>query len=306
MTSSFNIPSPIQKLESSFLMKKGISLYIKRDDLIHPVVSGNKWRKLKYNIFQVQEDKKKGLVTFGGNHSNHIIATAWACAEYKIPSVGIITGNPLPPSQNNTLEFAKQKDMQLFYIPKGKYRNSDPMQISAELGFSNEDYHMVPEGGANALGIQGCMEIMDEIKSASNSDYSHIVLSAGTGTTAAGILKTESHIKILIVSALKGDFLKNQINQMAGVHPTHTWELLTDYHFGGYAKYTEQLISFINEFKLNFGIGLDPIYNGKTMYAIYDLIKKNKFPSGSQILFIHTGGMQGVQSFNDRFGNLLI
>jgi 1-aminocyclopropane-1-carboxylate deaminase len=298
------IPSPIQVLQMPLLEDLGIKLSIKREDLIHPTVSGNKWRKLQYNIDKVIKEGYQGIVTFGGAFSNHIYSTAAACQLLDIPSVGIIRGEE--DVKNPTLEFAKKCGMTLHFIDRGAYRLKDKSPSVQKILANYPNYLLVPEGGSNALGLKGCYAIGQEINTQLESSPDYVVVSAGTGCTAAGIIQSTSVKKeILVNSALKGDFLKDAIQGFLK-DGCSKWRLLTDYHFGGYGRANSELIRFINQWGTKHEVLLDPIYNGKSFFALMDLIQKGHFERGDHILYVHTGGLQGIMGWNYRNPNLQI
>ncbi|MFT5244287.1 MAG: 1-aminocyclopropane-1-carboxylate deaminase [Psychroserpens sp.] len=269
---------------------------IKPEYLIHPYISGNKYRKLKYNLIEAKNLNKKVLTTFGGAFSNHIAAVAFAGQEFGFKTIGIIRGEELKSkvSLNPTLSFAQSCGMTLQFISREKYkRKADAIYIS-ELENEFGDFYLIPEGGTNALAVKGCEEILTD----ADKDYDYICCSVGTGGTISGLINSALlHQKIIGFPALKGDFLSEEITKFAR---NKNWELITNYHFGGYAKINNDLIDFINQFKSSESIPLDPIYTGKMMYGIYDLIDKGYFPKESKILAIHTGGLQGIEGMNQR------
>jgi 1-aminocyclopropane-1-carboxylate deaminase len=267
-----------------------ISLSIKREDQIHKFVSGNKFRKLKYNIEAAKNRPFSRIITFGGAFSNHISATAAAGQLQNIKTIGVIRGEELNENSNETLQFAKKCGMELVFVSREDYKLKDK-SILVKKYITKETY-IIPEGGTNPLAIKGCEEILDT----ETTDYDYICTSVGTGGTISGIINASlPHQKIVGFSALKGDFLQEDISKFA---TQSNWELNTDYHFGGYAKVTPELILFINQFKTAQGIPLDPIYTGKMMYGVFDLISKGYFKKDSKILAIHTGGLQGIQGMN--------
>ena len=295
---------PISLIENSLLKNAGIQLMVKREDLIHPTISGNKWRKLKYNLIEARKHQLTTLLTFGGAYSNHIFATAAAGKEFDFNTIGIIRGEQ-PPELNPTLQYAKENGMQLLFVSRAAYRNKKELLSGLSLDF--DKIYTIPEGGSNTLALKGCAEIVKEYSDNSNIDY--WCSSCGTGGTIAGIITALSpNQKAIGFSALKGDFLKTEVEELLAKYDDKkysNWSINTDFHFGGYAKFDESLIQFINEFKLKNQIQLDPIYTGKLLYGIFDLIKKGYFPKGSTIMAVHSGGQQGIQGFNQRFGNLL-
>src|SRR5690606_266916 len=293
-------PSPIQKIDDPFLIEKGITLMIKREDLLHAEVSGNKWRKLKYNIFAAKEAGHDTLLTFGGAYSNHIHATAAAASDMGFKSIGIIRGEEHLPL-NDTLKFAVRKGMHLEYMPRDKYRSKTSVESIEALKNKFGVFYLVPEGGTNKLAIQGCEEIITDIP----MSFDHICCAVGTGGTVSGIIAgLEGQEQVLGFSALKGNFLHQTVAQLLVESKGKTfdnWQVIGHYHFGGYGKIDHVLIDFIRNFWNQQHILLDPIYTGKMMYGIYDLIKQGYFPSGSRILAIHTGGIQGWAGIRTRY-----
>jgi len=303
-----NLPTPVQQIRDEIFEKHAIELYLKRDDLIHPEISGNKWRKLKYNLIAVGEQGKKRILTFGGAYSNHIAATAAAGKLSGFQTIGIIRGEELNTSKNHTLAFARENGMQLEFISREDYPKKSEADFIAGLHEKFGDFYLVPEGGANELGVKGCMEILNEVE----EDFDFICAACGTGTSIAGIIASAKiNQKVIGFPVLKGGgFLEKEITSLIkrtqlylGIDtlPTANWQLPTDYSFGGYAKHMPELLEFIRDFKAKHGIELDFVYTGKMMFGIYDLMKKGFFPKGSRILAIHTGGLQGNLSIPDLF-----
>ena len=275
-------------------LPNGISLYIKREDLIHPFVSGNKFRKLKYNLLEAKALNNDTLLTFGGAFSNHIAAVAYAGKEQGFKTIGIIRGDELRDkiSENPTLQFAENCGMQFEFVSREEYRLKSENHFLGQLKMKFGDFYLIPEGGTNELAIKGCEEILTE----NDAEFDFVCCAIGTGGTISGIINSVlPHQKILGFPSLKGDFLKDEIRNFV---QNHNWELITDYHFGGYGKVNEELIAFINQFYAETKIPLDPIYTGKMVFGVIDLISKNYFPSNSKILMIHTGGIQGIQGMN--------
>ncbi len=283
-----------QKIELPFL--SNCTIYIKREDLIHPIVSGNKFRKLKYNIVQAKVENKTQLLTFGGAYSNHIAAVAYAAKENGFRSIGIIRGDELKSriSDNPTLRFAQKCGMEFDFVSREGYRLKEERTFVENLKQKFGDFYLIPEGGTNELAIKGCEEILtqdDEI-------FNYICCSVGTGGTISGLINSlKPNQKVLGFPSLKGDFLGDEIRKFV---KNNCWELIQEYHFGGYGKVNEELIAFINSFLERTGIPLDPIYTGKMVFGVMDLIGANYFPDGSKILLIHTGGIQGIQGMNAR------
>ncbi|NNE31911.1 MAG: 1-aminocyclopropane-1-carboxylate deaminase/D-cysteine desulfhydrase [Winogradskyella sp.] len=287
-------PSLIQNI--SFKNDKNVQLFIKREDLIHPFISGNKYRKLKYNIEEAKRLGKKVLLTFGGAYSNHIAATAFSGKENGFKTIGVIRGEEIKSKidDNPTLQFAKSCGMQFLFVTREDYRKKSNIDYVANLKLKFGDFYLIPEGGTNTLAIQGCEEILVE----KDAEYDFICTCVGTGGTISGIINASNEEqKILGFPALKGDFLNGDIRKFA---KRNNWELIRDYHFGGYGKIKPELIAFINAFKKTYGIPLDPIYTGKMLYGIFDLVKQNFFEQNAKILIIHTGGLQGIAGMNKK------
>jgi len=290
-----------QEIHLSILNGKNIRLFVKREDLIHPFVSGNKFRKLKYNIQEALRQRKDAVLTFGGAFSNHIVATAVAGNIAGVKTIGVIRGDELGVdlertlAQNSTLKEAHKNGMQLHFITREAYRNKTEPSFIETLELEFGDFYLVPEGGTNELAVKGCEEILTDLE----RDFNYICSAVGTGGTISGLINSASFgQKILGFPALKGDFLSKEIQHF--IYQNKNWKLIDEYHFGGYAKYNSELISFINQFKKETDIQLDPIYTGKMLFGIVDLIKKNYFSENSNILAIHTGGIQGVEGFNQK------
>jgi 1-aminocyclopropane-1-carboxylate deaminase len=297
--------SPIQEVCHDLLREKNIRLFIKRDDLLHSEISGNKFRKLKYNLITAADGGHNALLTFGGAYSNHIYAVAAAGKEYGFRTIGIIRGEKYE-SLNPTLSFAESRGMILQYISRHAYRDKYNLDFIQKLEQQYGRFYLVPEGGTNALALKGCAEIIPEI----NIPFDMITTSCGTGGTMAGIIAgLKGNKYVLGFPSLKGGiFLKEEI--ISHIHrygnfDYRNWHLESDYHFGGYAKFTPELIEFINGFKKDHGIQLDPVYTGKMMYGIFDLMLKGRIPRGTKIIALHTGGLQGIAGFNQRFGHLI-
>ena len=275
---------------------KGISLTVKREDQLHIEISGNKYRKLKYNILEAQNQQEKTLLTFGGAYSNHIAATAAAGKEYGFNTIGIIRGDELKDkiAENPTLTYAQSCGMKFKFISRTDYRHKNELTFIEELRKEFGDFYLIPEGGTNELAVKGCEEILN--KDDANFDY--ICTCVGTGGTIAGIINSAlAKQKILGFSALKGDFLEEEIKKYTALK---NWQLITDYHFGGYGKIKPELITFINKFKEQTGIPLDPVYTGKMLFGLIDMIEKNRIDRNSNILVIHTGGLQGIKGINTK------
>lgn len=287
--------SPEEEVYFEPISKHDVRLCFKRDDLIHPFISGNKWRKLKYNLIKAKAENKIHLVTFGGAFSNHILATAAAGARFNFKTTAFIRGEE---ADNQILDLCRLFGMSLVFVSREAYKNKKDL-YSQYFGNDTETY-FVDEGGYGKEAEKGCREITTELR----QDYDYLFCAAGTGATAAGIINGAIQDKIgteiNIISSLKGgDFLKSKIDNL--LIASHAYNLNTDYHFGGYAKTTPILIDFIKDFTRKTGILLDPVYTGKVLFAIADLAGKNYFKPKSKILMVHTGGLFGILGMLERF-----
>lgn len=288
-TELFYLPTPIVELQSPLIQQAEIKLLIKREDQNHPFVSGNKWWKLKYNLETALKAGHDTLLTFGGAYSNHIYATAAAAHELGLKFIGIIRGEETLPL-NSTLSFAKASGMQLHYVSREAYRNKTEPSFIEQLHNQFGDFYLIPEGGTNELAVKGCGEFAKQLNA--EVDFDYVCLPVGTGGTIAGMIDGMNESKkIMGFPALKGaNFLEDEIRQYTS---KKNWQLVYDYHFGGYAKVTKELTEFMDQFEKQFNVPLDPTYTSKMMFGIMDLIKKNFFEAGSTILAVHTGGLQG-------------
>lgn len=274
----------IDKVELSLLQEKNIKLSVLRIDKIHPVISGNKWFKLKYHLENYVANKYEGILTFGGAWSNHIIASACTCSMLNIKSTGIIRGEE-PKNLSATLQFAHLFGMQLKFISRENYKQKNSLYL-IELKKQFPNFYFIPEGGSGESGEKGAGEILDLVN---KENYTHIACAIGTGTMFRGICKSSIPTqKIIGIEILKG--LESTTN------PISNAITIGEFHFGGYAKYTSELINFMNYFYEETKIPTDFVYTGKLFYAVMELIKKNKFPQGSKLLVIHSGGLQGNDS----------
>lgn len=281
------VPTPIVEIFDDLLIEKQVRVFVKQDYLTHKEVSGNKWRKLKYNLIEAKKLDKNTLVSFGGAYSNHIHALAAASHYFGFQSIGIIRGDELNESSSKTLRFAAEKGMKLYFIDRTSYRHKDISCVK-----NQENCYLVPEGGSNELALLGVAEMVEEIYQNISPDY--ICCAMGTGGTVAGILSSKLNTaKTIGFSVLKGgNFLMNEVENFLQAKPQN-FELETNYHFGGYGKFNTVLEQFIENFEEQHQIPLDPIYTGKLFYGVMDKIRNGDFESNSKILLIHTGGLQG-------------
>ncbi len=305
--------SPLERIEGPLLEERGVKLWMKRDDLLsednHHAFCGNKWRKLKYNLIRAKSEAHDTLLTFGGAYSNHIAAVASAGQVRGFHTIGIIRGERMTPL-NPTLQFAEACGMQLHFVSRSAYRNRHTNSFLSELSHQFGDFFPIPEGGTNQLALKGAAELGEEInQQLAGGPPDYVGVCCGTGGTLAGLITgSDPQTSLLGFSVLKGDFLTKEVQQLlneSSYTGQHSWHIHTQYHFGGYAKFDQRLIDFINWFGEKKGILLDPIYTGKMMFGIWDLIEKGHFPKGSRIVAVHTGGLQGIEGFNERFGELI-
>jgi len=291
MTTSLNYPSLLDPLDLPELTRAGIHADVLRLDKIHPVISGNKWFKLKGHLAAARETRASVLLTFGGAWSNHIIATAYAAQQLGIPAIGIIRGErPLQPSA--TLLAAAGYGMQLEYISRDDYRRKEEAAFLQQLSHRYPGVYMIPEGGAGIPGTRGCEDIL---RGWDTTGYSHICCAIGTGTMFHGLARAAtSSQQIIGIPVLKG-----LDNLSATVHSTPPFpgppdsHIITGYHFGGYARHTTDLLQFMNRFYQETHIPSDLVYTGKLFYAILDMTRREFFPAHSRLLITHSGGLQG-------------
>lgn len=270
----------------------GIEVFVKREDVLHAEISGNKFRKLTYNLEEAKQQGKTKLLTFGGAYSNHIAAVAAAGRDYGFETIGVIRGEELEwkYQENPTLKKASQDGMQFYFATRTQYRNKTNADFLENLHQQFGDFYLIPEGGTNEFAVKGCEEILTD----EDAVFNFVCCAVGTGGTISGIINSlKPHQKALGFPALKGDFLFNDIQKYA---KNTQWDLVTDYHFGGYAKINTELKLFLNSFYQKYLISLDPVYTSKMVFGVIDLISKGYFPENSKILIIHTGGLQGLQS----------
>ncbi|GLB47663.1 1-aminocyclopropane-1-carboxylate deaminase/D-cysteine desulfhydrase [Neptunitalea lumnitzerae] len=278
------------------VFNKGITAFVKREYLNHIYISGNKLRKLKYNVLQAKNQEYTSLLTFGGAFSNHIAATAAAGVEYGFTTIGVIRGEELESQIDNnpTLKFAVDNGMELKFVSRSSYRDKTSDSFIEALKKEYGNFYLLPEGGTNELAVKGCEEILQ----GDDFNFDYVCCAVGTGGTISGIINSSKlNQKVLGFPALKGDFLNEDIRKFVR---QDNWELITDYHFGGYGKVSEELINFMNSFYKDTKIPLDPVYTGKMVYGIYDMIEKGYFKEHSRILIIHTGGLQGIKGMNQK------
>lgn len=299
----FLLPSPIQKIEDALIAEKKLTLYIKRDDLIHEHISGNKWRKLKYNLENLKADR---ILTFGGAFSNHIAACAAICHDLNIKSIGLIRGEESE-NLNATLSLAKDLGMQIEYLSRKEYRKKEDPEFLKSLKKKYGNPLIIPEGGANIQGLKGSAEMLDEI----DIDFDIILSAVGTGATIAGmsmaLKEDQSAIGIVVLKGAEyleneiSGLLKSTLSEESAAKSMKRITLDHQYHFNGYAKINDELVAFMRSFYDRHAIKTDPVYSGKSLFALYDMIQKDKFSPGSTIIYYHCGGLQGIKGMEERY-----
>lgn len=291
-------PTPVQFLDR---FDNHVQLFVKREDQIHPHVSGNKWRKLKYNFHEAIRLGHTKLVTFGGAFSNHVHATAAAGFYCGLETIGMIRGEIVKPL-NPTLQQASEWGMQLIPVEREQYRVKEDPDYLKGLQKRLGPAYIIPEGGANTLAVKGVSEM-----TAIPENFDYWCLSCGTGATMAGVISGLSTGQMVLgFPALKGgEYLQEPISRLveqSGTDLRARWNLVTDFHFGGYAKISDELVKFMLEFKSKYDIQLDPIYTGKLFFGVFDLIKSGFFPANSRVLVVHSGGLQGIAGIEKKYG----
>lgn len=287
------ITTPVMEVQCRVTKQEAIKLFIKCEYQNHPYISGNKWWKLKYNLEEAVHQGHTTLLTFGGAYSNHIYATAAAAKELGLSSVGVIRGEETL-QLNHTLTFAKECGMQLHYVSREDYRKKSEAAFIENLNDRFGRFYLIPEGGTNALAVKGCAEFAQQLSD--EVDFDYLCLPVGTGGTIAGMIEGLDTTKQIVgFPVLKGaEFLEKEISMFAS--KKDHWQLIHDYHFGGYAKSNPELEKFKKEFEIEFNLPLDLVYTSKMMYGIFDLAKKGFFGKGATVLILHTGGLQGFNS----------
>lgn len=280
-------PTPTVLLNDTAFISAGVEVFVKREDLNHRYASGNKWWKLKFNLEQAIAEGHDTLLTFGGAYSNHIYATAAAAREVGLKSIGVIRGEEVKPL-NQTLSFANDAGMRLHYVSRGDYRNKSQASFIDELHKQFGRFYFIDEGGSNELGVEGMSSFAQSLP----SYFDYVLCPVGTGASLAGLVRGRKGAgQIVGVPVLKGG--DAWIQEVEKFSPGfHNWQLLVDYHFGGYAKSTPALEQFIQEFKSRHGIPIEHVYTAKMFYALYDRIAAGFFERGSRILALHTGGLR--------------
>ena len=294
-----NLPSPVTQIHNELLDSKQVELFIKRDELIHPVIQGNKWRKLKYNLIQAEKDKQHTLLSFGGAYSNHLHALAAAAKQLKLKTIGIIRGEA-PKKLNPCLQDLLDWGMQLKFITRKQYKQKNDLDFIQQLHREFGEFYLIPEGGNNNAGKKGCGELLDEL----DTQYNVICCEVGSGTMLSSLIEhnKSAAIQYLGFAVMKNPQLDQDIKDSLNLSAIDTgiptnWTINHDYHFGGFAKTSPELNQFIENFKEDYAIQLEPVYSGKMLWGILELVKQNYFPPASKVLAIHGGGLQGLRGF---------
>ncbi len=281
------LPSPLQQIDYALYTDAGIELYIKRDDLIDPIVSGNKWRKLKYTLIDCIQKGKNHIVTFGGAYSNHLPAVAKVCNTLGLKTTAFVRGEELTANSNSHLQYCHAQGMELIFVERQLYKNREYL-VQKYYNNTNNIY-IVDEGGRGEFGAKGCEDIITE----TGIHFDHIFVCVGTGTTLAGIANAAAHkFQNAIVNGivvLKGaEEIENDIKKLC---PQSNWVLHHDFHFGGYGKTNNELDNFIEKYILQTGIPIEFVYTGKMFFGIEELIRTNFLKRGQKVLVVHTGGV---------------
>ncbi|MEO6720742.1 MAG: pyridoxal-phosphate dependent enzyme [Ferruginibacter sp.] len=281
----------MQPLEFPLLAEKQVAVSVLRLDEIHPIVSGNKLFKLHYFLQDALQRPAPGIVTFGGAYSNHLAATAFACSEYKLKSIGIVRGEQ-PAILSHTLQQCRDYGMQLIFVSREQYARKEGLEFLNDIDIKYKDYLIVPEGGYHPSGALGAALIMDLV----GKEVTHICCAVGTATTLAGLLLGASDSQQVVgFPVLKGmdDLQERLLFLTAREYSSEQLQIMNSYLFGGYAKRMPALIDFMNSFFNSTDIPTDFVYTAKMMFGVMDCINKNFFPTGSRIVCMHTGGLQG-------------
>lgn len=288
------LPSPLEPVRDQRLAEAGVQLWLKRDDLIHDGLPGNKWRKLKYNLRAAQDQGHRTLLTFGGAYSNHIRATAAAGHQAGLDTIGVIRGEPHDPL-NWSLRYAVTHGMRLRYLDRATYRRKSDPEVIAALHGELGDFYLLPEGGSNELAVRGCAELPAEV----GCDFDVICCPCGTGGTLAGIAAgLNPGQRAIGFAVLKGaEFLSAAVGQLqrsATGSVSANWHIEYGFHFGGYARTTPALTTFIDRFEKQNGLRLDRIYTAKMMYGVFALTQRGLFPPGTRAIAVITGRAEPV------------
>ncbi len=301
--------SNLFEVTHEFFDEANIRIFLLKEDQLHEDVSGNKWRKLQYNLAEATRLGCEGLLSFGGAHSNHIAALAAAGEMYGFRTAAYIRGEQT--TDTPTLEYARRKSMDLNFVNRAvytRYNNGD----WADLQEPFKNYYILPEGGGNTLGVRGCMDIVLTHPELANSIW---CVACGTGTTMAGMVHGLAQLgrgSVLGFPVLRGGFMAQEVSKKIASYGAFAsdfvphWQVVEGYEMGGYAAYSTELVAFINTFYDRYGVPLDPIYTGKMMFGLFDMIRYKRIAPGSTLVAVHTGGLQGIEGYNRRYGSAII
>jgi 1-aminocyclopropane-1-carboxylate deaminase len=295
--------SKLQTISHPLFEKHQLNVSIKRDDSIHPIISGNKWRKLKFNLEFAKKHNYAGVISFGGSFSNHIHALAYACQQQGLKSIGIIRGEK-EYVNNFTLSMAQKWGMELQFVDRKTYRIREDQDYLAELQKLYPEYLIVPEGGSNTLALTGVGEIITELNQ--QCEFDTLLTPVGSGGTLAGLIKADvNQHKIIGIAVLKqDDYLAEHVNALLDNSSNYSnWQIMSQFHCGGYAKFSKEDAQKILIFNQQTGFTFEPVYSGKMILALLALIEQQYFPKGHRIVILHTGGLQGIGGLIER--NLL-
>ena len=291
--------SIIQNIQHPLFDKYKIKVQVKRDDQIHSIISGNKWRKLKYNLTQLSSENYRGALTFGGSYSNHIHAFAYACSQQNIPCIGVIRGEERY-ADNFTLRWARHWGMRCHFVDRKTYRRRFDTDFIDELKQLYPDFFIIPEGGSNTLAVSGVSEVIEELNQ--QTDFDTLMTPVGSGGTLAGLIAGDSVVnskqhEILGIAVLKqAEYLIDEVKALLPPSALEhkSWQLLTSFHRGGYGKFSDVDIKRIIDFNQQTGVTFEPVYSGKMILALLDLLEQGYFKKNKRIVLLHTGGLQGL------------
>ncbi len=294
LLSQLQLPSPVTQIHSPLLRQKNIQLFIKRDELIHPVIQGNKWRKLKYNLFAAIEQGQQNILSFGGAYSNHLHALARAAQICQLNFTAVVRGEQ-PEKLSPTLRDIQGWGTQLEFVSRRQYSHKTDQCFIDSMHEKYGEFFLIHEGGDNELGRQGCGELLDEL----DEHYDLICCEVGSGTMFSALVRHNSDIDTAFMGfvVMKNPQLDSVIAESVPANCNTHWQLVHDYHFGGFARTDDRLNTFIRSFLSTHHIQLEPVYSGKMLYAIFDLIEQDKIQPGQRILAIHGGGLQGLRGY---------
>lgn len=292
--------SPLQTINHALFTRHQVKVSIKRDDQIHPIISGNKWRKLHYNLKFAKEKQYQGIISFGGCYSNHLHALAYVCQQQQLEAIAIVRGES-DNQVNYTLSWAKHWGMKLSFVDRQTYRKRQDLTFLNELQQQYPKHLIIPEGGSNQLALPGVGEVINELNQ--QCTYDSLLVPVGSGGTLAGLVKQDNNEHNIIgIAVLKqSDYLTNEVKRLLNNESKfQRWTIENDYHGGGYAKFTAEDANQILQFSTATGIPFEPIYSGKMLLGFFDLLEKGYFSANQHIVLLHTGGLQGIAGLVDQ------